>query len=106
MLYNRTDSPKFCFDLLFDSPFDEAEVQHMALPIICQHVLETALAKTPTMLPSKFETARILLRPVGPEDADAIFSTYAQDDDVVRYLIWRPHRNLSETQAYIRHCLA
>jgi ribosomal-protein-alanine N-acetyltransferase len=58
------------------------------------------------MLPDTFETARILLRPVSPGDADAIFSTYAQDKAVVRYLIWRPHRSLGETQAYIRHCLA
>src|SRR3954463_16425025 len=58
------------------------------------------------ILPDEFETARILLRPVRTGDAGAIFSTYAQDEDVVRYLIWRPHRNLSETQAYIQHCLA
>ena len=58
------------------------------------------------MLPDRFETARILLRPISLVDADAIFSTYAQDEDVTRYLIWQPHRSLSETQAYIRHCLA
>jgi ribosomal-protein-alanine N-acetyltransferase len=58
------------------------------------------------MLPDRFETARVILRPVNPGDANAIFSTYAQDEDVVRYLIWRPHRSLTETQAYIRHCIA
>src|SRR5690242_8027133 len=73
---------------------------------IRQHILETGLAKTPVMLPNKFDTARILLRPVGPVDTEAIFSAYAQDEDVVRYLIWRPHRKVSETQAYIQHCLA
>ena len=49
------------------------------------------------MLPDKFETARILLQPVSAGDDDAIFNTYAQDEAVIRYLIWRPHRNLSET---------
>jgi RimJ/RimL family protein N-acetyltransferase len=58
------------------------------------------------MLPDRFKTARILLRPVISGDADAIFSTYAQDEDVTRYLIWRPHRSISETQAYIQHCIA
>lgn len=58
------------------------------------------------MLPDSFETARVLLRPVSPGDAGAIFSTYAQDEDVTRYLIWRPHRSLGETQAYIRRCIA
>jgi len=58
------------------------------------------------MLPDSFETARLWLRPVAVEDADAIFGTYAQDEEVVRYLIWRPHRNLSETQAYVKRCIA
>jgi RimJ/RimL family protein N-acetyltransferase len=58
------------------------------------------------MLPDIFEIARVLLRPVSPGDAGAIFSTYAQDEDVTRYLIWRPHRSLGETQAYIRRCIA
>jgi ribosomal-protein-alanine N-acetyltransferase len=58
------------------------------------------------MLPDVFETARALLRPVSPGDADAIFSTYAQDEDVTRYLIWRPHRNLGETRSYIQRCIA
>src|SRR5689334_13280241 len=57
------------------------------------------------MLPDRFETARVLLRPVSPGDADAIFSTYAQDEEVTRYLIWRPHRSLDETQTYIRRCI-
>src|SRR4051794_31437400 len=37
------------------------------------------------MLPDSFETARVLLRPVSPGDAGAIFSTYAQDEDVTRF---------------------
>ena len=33
------------------------------------------------MLPDSFETCRIRLRPVAVEDAEAIFSTYAQDEE-------------------------
>jgi RimJ/RimL family protein N-acetyltransferase len=51
------------------------------------------------MPPDTFETARLLLRPVTIMDVDAIFGSYAQDEEVVRYLIWRPHRSRSETQA-------
>lgn len=51
------------------------------------------------MLPDTFETARLLLRPVTVVDVDAIFDSYAQDEYVARYLIWRPHRSRSETQA-------
>jgi RimJ/RimL family protein N-acetyltransferase len=59
-----------------------------------------------TMLPDSFETSRLRLRPVAVHDAEAIFATYAQDEEVARYLIWRPHRSLSETKAYVERCMA
>jgi len=65
----------------------------------------TALSKLP-MLPETFETARLLLRPVSVVDVDAIFDSYAQDEEVARYLIWRPHRRRSETRAYVDRCIA
>ena len=58
------------------------------------------------MPPDTFETARLLLRPITITDVDAIFGSYAQDEEVVRYLIWRPHRSRSETQAYVERCMA
>ena len=58
------------------------------------------------MLPETFRTTRLLLRPVAVGDAAAIFETYAQDEEVARYVIWRPHRNREETQAYIERCVA
>jgi [ribosomal protein S5]-alanine N-acetyltransferase len=58
------------------------------------------------MLPDTFETARLLLRPVTVMDVAAIFDSYAQDEEVARYVIWRPHRGRSETQAYVERCIA
>jgi [ribosomal protein S5]-alanine N-acetyltransferase len=58
------------------------------------------------MLPDTFRTARLLLRPVAVEDTDAIFDTYAQDEEVARYVIWRPHRDRRETQAFVERCIA
>jgi RimJ/RimL family protein N-acetyltransferase len=58
------------------------------------------------MIPDIFETARLLLRPVKFADVDAIFGSYAQDEEVTRYLIWRPHRSRSETRAYVERCIA
>ena len=58
------------------------------------------------MLPDTFETARLVLRPVTLVDVDAIFDSYAQDEHVARYLIWRPRRSRSETQAYVERCIA
>ena len=57
------------------------------------------LTKLTDMPPDTFETARLLLRPVTLVDVDAIFGSYAQDEEVARYLIWRPHRSRSETRA-------
>jgi RimJ/RimL family protein N-acetyltransferase len=58
------------------------------------------------MLPDSFETARLVLRPVTLVDADAIFDTYAQDEEVARYVKWRPHRSRSETQTFVERCIA
>ncbi len=55
--------------------------------------------------PTSFTTSRLLLRAPLPADAVAIFQAYAQDPEVTRYLVWRPHRDLSETQAFIERCL-
>jgi ribosomal-protein-alanine N-acetyltransferase len=58
------------------------------------------------MFPESFRTARLLLRPIGFGDADAIFEGYAQDAEVTRFLTWRPHRSRGDTDAYISRCLA
>jgi [ribosomal protein S5]-alanine N-acetyltransferase len=58
------------------------------------------------MLPDRFETTRLMLRPIAAHDAPAIFAGYAQDPDVVRFLTWRPHRGLIDTEAYVARCMA
>ncbi len=66
----------------------------------------SAARQTGMLLPDRFATARLTLRPIARGDALAIFAGYAQDPEVVRYLVWRPHRTLAETEAYIARCLA
>lgn len=58
------------------------------------------------MLPDRFETSRLILRPIARNDARAIFEGYAQDREVVRFLTFRPHRAVAETDAYIARCTA
>ena len=48
------------------------------------------------------ETESLLLRPVRRQDAKDIFA-YSSDSDVSRYVLWEPHRTLSETREYIRY---
>lgn len=56
--------------------------------------------------PERFETPRLLLRPPTIADAENIFESYGQDSEVTRFLIWKPHANLEETQAFIQRSLA
>lgn len=35
-----------------------------------------------------------------------IFDSYAQDPDVTRFLTWRTHTRIAETQAYVASCMA
>ncbi len=53
-----------------------------------------------------YETSRLLVRPPKPEDARDIFASYARDPEVVKYLVWKPHRDEAETVAWIDHCMA
>ena len=57
------------------------------------------------LFPDRFDTARLILRPIAAADAPAIFAGYAQDPDVVRFLTWRRHQTIVETEAYIAGCL-
>jgi ribosomal-protein-alanine N-acetyltransferase len=54
------------------------------------------------MLEQIIHTERLLLRPPELADADTVFQSYAQDPEVTRYLTWRPHRSLADTQKVIR----
>lgn len=57
------------------------------------------------MLPNAFETARLILRPIEPADARSIFDGYTQDPDVTRFLTWRPHTRIEQTESYIARCM-
>ena len=58
------------------------------------------------ILPDLFQTARLTIRPIVPSDGRAIFDSYAQDAEVTRFLTWRPHRTIEDTDEYIAYCLA
>lgn len=50
-------------------------------------------------------TERLILRRPRKSDAAAIFAEYAQDAEVTKYLIWRPHRDIKETEEFLAGCL-
>jgi len=53
--------------------------------------------------PEFIHTDRLVLRRPTERDATAIFEGYAQDADVVRYLMWRPHRSIDDTREFLRY---
>jgi [ribosomal protein S5]-alanine N-acetyltransferase len=57
------------------------------------------------MFPDGFQTRRLLFRPIGMADARPIFDGYAQDPEVNRYVTWRPHASIEQTEAYVGACL-
>ena len=62
--------------------------------------------KSPTLCPpDSFETPRLRLREPRMTDAPAIYARYASDPDVTRYLPWRPHKDVEETQTFLTHLL-
>ena len=54
--------------------------------------------------PERFESERLILRKPRIEDTSAIFSSYAQDPEVTRYLTWKPHQNIRETEQFLLAC--
>ena len=56
--------------------------------------------------PERIETERLMLRIPRMDDAPAIFAGWTQDKEVIRYLTWRPHQRIQETEAFIQRCLS
>ncbi|MBA2731467.1 MAG: GNAT family N-acetyltransferase [Acidobacteria bacterium] len=55
--------------------------------------------------PEQIETERLVLRIPSLADTGAIFNSYAQDTEVLRYLTWRPHQNIQETEGFLVGCI-
>ncbi|HWB53675.1 MAG TPA: GNAT family N-acetyltransferase [Tepidisphaeraceae bacterium] len=56
--------------------------------------------------PETLATRRLVLRRARVEDADAVSEEYAQDAEVTKYLVWRPHENIEETREFFSGCEA
>lgn len=57
-------------------------------------------------MPAQLETERLILRKPRLDEARAIFEGWAQDPEVTRYLTWRPHRRIDETEDFVRRCIS
>ena len=56
-----------------------------------------------TRVPERIETARLILRKPRRSDVDAIFSGWASDPSVTRYMSWPTHVSAEATAAFLEH---
>lgn len=54
----------------------------------------------------ELETERLLLRHIRRDDAQRIFTYWASDPEVTRYLTWQPHASVAVTEAIVERWLA
>jgi [ribosomal protein S5]-alanine N-acetyltransferase len=52
--------------------------------------------------PEELHTSRLNLRRIRYVDGDTVFEAWAQDEEVVRYVTWKPHKSVNETLLYTR----
>lgn len=56
------------------------------------------------VLPAFLPTNRLVLRAPCAADAAAMFAAYTQDAEVARFMTWRPHTALRETESFVSWC--
>ena len=56
-------------------------------------------------MPEELETKRLVLRKPRLKDARAIFEGWTQDQEVTRYLTWRPHQRVEQTEEFVQGCI-
>lgn len=59
-----------------------------------------------SVLPPTFQTPRLLARLPLMDDAPLLFDAYTRKPDVSKYMMWRPHAEVRETQTFIEGCIA
>ncbi len=55
--------------------------------------------------PETFETPRLVLRLPTVDDAEPVYRKYAQDPEVTKFLVWRPHESINATREYLHRCI-
>ena len=51
------------------------------------------------------ETERLILRRFTIDDAESMYSNWASDEDVTKYLTWPTHKSVEDSKMFIEYCL-
>src|SRR4051812_40604669 len=54
--------------------------------------------------PATFVTARLAARPPRPDDAEAVFASYANDPETTRYLSWAAYTRVQPLAVFLQEC--
>jgi RimJ/RimL family protein N-acetyltransferase len=54
--------------------------------------------------PANWETQRLWLKPASRAEAGVAFASYTANPAVSRYMMWRPHRSVADTEAFLCGC--
>jgi len=60
---------------------------------------------TAGQLPDQLRTPRLVLREPRECEAPRLFDAYTHDPEVTRFLIWRPHATVADTETFIAGCI-
>ncbi len=53
----------------------------------------------------KLETERLILRRLTLDDAESVFTNWASDAEVTKYLTWPTHQSIEDSLAYMQFCV-
>ena len=56
------------------------------------------------ILRDRLSTDRLTLRRPRLSDAVTIFERYGQDPEVTRFVLWEPHRSVTDTEEFLKAC--
>jgi [ribosomal protein S5]-alanine N-acetyltransferase len=84
-------------------PDCEPSARRVPLALIPQRdVIGGRSVESSLNFPEEVETERLRLRWPTEADAEEIFARFASDPEVTRYMLWKPHRSVEDTYAFLR----
>ena len=63
--------------------------------------MEKLIETTKIETMKRLKTDRLLLREIRPDDVDAVFNCWMQDENVSRYMYWKASKNIEDAQDFV-----
>ena len=63
--------------------------------------MEKMIETTKKETTQRLETDRLILREIRPDDVDAVFNCWMQDENVSRYMYWKASKNIEDAKDFV-----